>query len=68
MNPIEHLWGQMAVDICDIDNAPTTGAQLRVARQRALVALGLVKLRILLRSMTCWLCAVLAACGRNTHY
>ena len=44
VNPIEHLLDQMAVNIHDMDNPPTTAAQLRVAVQQAWVALRVVKL------------------------
>ena len=33
MNPIEHLWGQTAVQIHDVDNHPAMSAQFRVAVQ-----------------------------------
>ena len=38
MNTIEHLWGQMAIHISDMDNPPTAAAQLHVAAQQTYVA------------------------------
>ena len=65
MNPIEHLLGQMVVHIPDMDNLPTTEAQLRVALQKAWVAMRPV--RTLVRVMLCRMHAVLTARGGHTH-
>ena len=68
MNPIEHLWDNMAVYIRDMDNPPTTLHQLRDAVMAAWDALRPERLRSLVRSMPRRARALLAARGGHTRY
>ena len=68
MNPIEHLWDQMAVYIRDMDNPPTTLHQLLDALLAAWDALRPERLRSLVRSMLRRARALLAAHGGHTRY
>ena len=42
MNPKEHMWDRMAAHICDMDNLPTTAAQLHVLCSRPGLPKGLL--------------------------
>ena len=63
MNPIEHIWDQMATHICDMDNPPTTQQQMA-----AWDVLEPERLRSLMRSMPRRGCAVQDARGGQTRY
>ena len=63
----EDPWDQIEVHIRDMDEPPTTPAQLRVDMQQAWIALGPVKIGDLVRSIPHRVRAVLASCGGHTH-
>ena len=63
MNTIERLWDQIVVHIRDMDNTPTTAAQLRVAVKQAWVALRSVRLMTWVQSMPRQMSAILAVRG-----
>ena len=58
----------MEVYIQDMDNPPITAELLRVAVQQAWVTLRPVRLRTLVRSTPCRMCAVLTAFGGHIPY
>ena len=68
MNPIEHLRDQMAVHIFDMDNPPAMAVQLHLAGQQSWVTLRSVRLRTLVQSTPCRVCAVLAVGAGHIHY
>ena len=68
MNPIGHIWDQMAIDIRDMDNPPTTQQQLREAVMASWAALKPERLRSLVRGIPQRVRALQDARGEHTYY
>ena len=67
MNPIEHVWDQMSVWIRDMDDPPSTVAELNNAVRQAWAAVQPGRLRTLVESMPRRVRALLAARGGHTR-
>ena len=67
MNPIGHIWGQIAIHIRDMDNPLTIQQQLRDAVMASWDTLRLERLGSLVRSMPRRVRAVQDTCGRHTR-
>ena len=68
MNPIEHVWDQMSVWIRDMDDPPSTVAELNNAVHQAWAAVRPGRVRTLVESMPRHVRAVLATRGGHTRY
>ena len=68
MNPIEHVWDQMSVWIRDMDDPPSTVAELNNAVHQAWAAVRPGRVRTLVESMPRRVRAVLATRGGHTRY
>ena len=68
MNPIDHVWDQMSVWIWDMDDPPSTVAELNNAVCQAWAAVWPGRLRTLVESMPHPVRALLVARGRHTRY
>ena len=68
MNPMEHIWDQMPVWIWDMDDPPSTVAELNNAVCQAWVAVQPGRVRTLVESMPRRVRALLAARGGHTRY
>ena len=68
MNPIEHAWNQMSVWIRDMDDPPSTVAELNNAVRQAWTAVRPGRVRTLVESMPHLVRALLAATCGHTRY
>ena len=68
MNLIEHVWDQMSVWIRDMDDPPSTVAELNNAARQLWAAVRLGRVRTLVESMPRHIRALLAARGGHTRY
>jgi transposase len=68
MNPIEHVWDQMSVWIRDMDDPPSTVAELQNAVRQAWAAVRPGRVRTLVESMPRRVRALMAARGGHTRY
>ena len=68
MNPIEQVWDQMSVWIRDMDDPPSTVAELNNAVQQARAANRSGRVWALVERLSRRVRALLAARGRRTHY
>ena len=68
MNPIEHVWDQMSVWIRDMDDPPSTVAELQNAVRQVWAAVRPGRVRTLVESMPRRVRALMAARGGHTRY
>ena len=68
INPIEHVWDQMSVWIRDMDDPPSTVAELNNAVRQAWAAVRPRRVRTLVESMPRRVMALMAVRGGHTRY
>ena len=68
MNPIEHVWDQMSVWIRDMDDPPSTVAELNNAVRQAWDAVWQGRVQTVVESMPRRVSALLAARGGHRRY